>query len=143
METLREVYSTFFMLLDVKSIMPDGETMLETQTKKRGRPKKRRIRSQGEEDPEKRKTCSRCKGKGHYASTCVNEIEERTLTVASQVISQNSQGNAVEGNAGAKKARKQYACKSCGLPGHNKATCKQHTLINGLLKSSSLPVDSS
>ena len=134
----------FFMLIDLESIIPDGETTLESQTKKRGRPKTRRIRSQGEEDAENQKTCSKCKRKGHYSTTCATEIEERSIVVASQVIPQISGGNALQqANVGTKKTRKQYTCKNCGLPGHNKATCKKQSPMTRLIVSSSVALDTS
>ena len=134
----------FFMLIDLKSIIPDGQTTLESQTKKRGRPRTRRIRSQGEEDADKQKTCSRCKRKGHYSTTCATKIEGKSVVVESQVIPQISEGNALQqANVSTKKSRKQYTCKSCGLPGHNKATCKKQAPTAGLIVSSSVALDTS
>ena len=103
-QSLKAIYSSFFNPIDIASVEADGSTILEAVLKKRGRPKKRRIRSRGELTASDRNHCGSCGKTGHYASTC----QER----------HNSQP---------KKVRKQQTCSSCREPGHNKASCMKTT----------------
>ena len=69
LHVLKQAFNNFVSVVDVGTIVPDGETVLQTVTVKRGRPKSIRIRSRGENQSNRGK-CSSCGEHGHNISTC-------------------------------------------------------------------------
>ena len=65
----REVYAGFITLVDLNDLEQD-QTKAPTKTKKRGRPKEKRMKSAAEVVPKRTVTCSLCQKKGHNSRSC-------------------------------------------------------------------------
>jgi zinc finger SWIM domain-containing protein 3 len=73
--TIARVYASEFTLIDIGTISSDGVTMPNVVPARKGRPKKIRIRSRGEVNPDDQDTCGNCAGRGHNLRTCSRRIE--------------------------------------------------------------------
>ena len=71
---LRAVYDGFITPVDLKELEKDMTKAL-TKTKKRGRPKEKRMKSAVEVGPKRTVTCSLCQKKGHYSQSCTARQE--------------------------------------------------------------------
>lgn len=78
-KNLKKTYMNKLKLIDTSLIKSDNCTLPPNITKKAGRPKKTRIHSRGEVDPENQLACSRCNKKGHNICTCKEKINNASL----------------------------------------------------------------
>ena len=68
-DALAATYTGFIMPVDMSFLPNDGVKPPE-ETKKRGRPKEKRIPSCVEKPPKKTVTCSHCGARGHNSRSC-------------------------------------------------------------------------
>ena len=94
---MKKAFCHFHKPVDVSNIQADGVTTLAPVSRKRGRPKLKRIRSMGEYARVGKKKCGRCGKQGHYSTTCFDSSE-------------GSQ-------------KRQISCSVCKMKGHNRVTC--------------------
>ena len=121
---IRRIYSVFYSLVDVITVAEDGETIIQNVVKKRGRPRKLRIRSRGESAVTRRIMCRNCGGIGHNSYTCHVQLQSGTSGVSGP-----TQVSVNDGSQRPRPPRKVYSCKACGQPGHNRATCSYRRLV--------------
>ena len=72
-EELRATYDGVVMAVDLNELVDDGLAP-PIETKRRGRPKQKRIQSSAEKKPKRTVTCGRCGKTGHNARTCKTRI---------------------------------------------------------------------
>ena len=72
-EELRATYDGIVMTVDLNELIDDGLAP-PIETKRRGRPKQKRIQSSAEKRPKRTVTCGRCGKTGHNARTCKARI---------------------------------------------------------------------
>lgn len=69
---LRALYGEDVYNVDVDLVEVDPTILPPPEIKQAGRPKKRRLRTRGETDPENQLSCSLCHQKGHNKRTCAH-----------------------------------------------------------------------
>ena len=150
--TLKRSFTSFVEVVDVATVVSDGDTVLETITVKRGRPKSIRIRSRGEKISNRGK-CSGCGEHGHNISTC----ERRTIlrkkrlaklaAIKKQQLQEQERVRAEQSNetecvdetmpsesivtlqptpmpmSEIAKVKRRQSCGVCKQPGHNRSSC--------------------
>ena len=94
---IKTAFSHFHKPVDVSNVSADGITTLAPVSKKRGRPRVKRVRSRGEYSRVGNKKCGKCGKNGHYATTCSGPIEVQN--------------------------KRQTTCSLCKQKGHNRQTC--------------------
>ena len=72
-EKLQAAYSGKTTMVDLNGLEDDG-LQPPTCTKRRGRPKEKRIPSSAEKGPKKSVTCGKCGKRGHNSRTCKSSV---------------------------------------------------------------------
>jgi hypothetical protein len=107
-ESLTAVYTTPLIPIPFHSLISDGFTKPPLVVAKRGRPKKRRIRSLRADVPEERQMrCSNCQMKGHNVRTCKYAMPEN-LAVEAPIISDPVSATPVP------RKKRTIQCNDCG-----------------------------
>jgi len=77
--SLRRLYASVIVPIDLNYVVPDGYTMPPEECRKAGRPKSIRFRNASDMLPEDSLiSCSLCLGRGHNKRTCVRRAQQRT-----------------------------------------------------------------